>query len=76
MKYLLCLFNNYGDKKPEAEITFGYAPLTFGWLVNNKNVFYKRFGKPITWKIIKSRIKVNYYLNTTVNENTTNNKRP
>lgn len=76
MKYLICLFEKYGDEKPEAEITSGTAPLTFGWLLNNKNVFYKRFGRPITWQKIKSRIVVNYYLNLNINEDTTNNKRP
>jgi len=77
MKYLICLFEKYGDKKPEAEITSGTAPLEFERfsLDKGKNI-YKRFGRPIDWKIIKSRIKVNYYLNINANENTTRNQRP
>ena len=63
MKYLICLFEKYEDKKPEAEITSGTAPLEYEWfsLSKGKNI-YKRFGRPITWQKIKSRIVVNYYL--------------
>lgn len=77
MKYLICLFEKYGDEKPEAEITSGTAPLEYKWLSlsKGKNI-YKRFGRPIDWERIKSRIKVNYYLNLNINEDTTNNQRP
>ena len=70
------MFNKYGDQKPEAEITSGTAPKKFGWLLNNEQAYYSRFGRPITWERIKGKIKVNYYLNINANENTTRNQRP
>lgn len=74
MRYQLWLFEKYGDEKPEAKVDFGTAPLNFEWFSfdKGKNI-YKRFGRPITWKTIKSRIVVNYYLNLNINENTTHN---
>lgn len=77
MKYQLWLFEKYGDNKPEAMIDSGNAPLNYQWFSIDKGTNnYRRFGRPIDWKTIKSRIVVNYYLNLNINENATKNTRP